>query len=297
MKLKYTYAVLALVSICVCLRVIGFYGVQAASCPTPRTPDHHGPVQSRTYSYYLSPMSSLTRGPMRDAFSTWTTHNSTNNCTRVVFTEVTGPTPAVQGATDIFCLTANPLPAGVGAAAAGYYNCQQSNPNLCLGGYIQPNYCRIWLKYPAVNANDPINSTGNYFPTFASAVRKFGSHEIGHIMGLGHQPAPEIQHYSIMNNGIGINDAGNGSTPSVSAGNLPWNPIAPTNCDNTAFQCWTCATPTPTPSPGVNCYWTSTSEYVLIGTCWYIWTRHYYICNGAIYDYWDEWTLDYCEAQ
>lgn len=78
---------------------------------------------------------------------------------------------------------------------------------------------------------------------------------------------------------------------------MPWNPVNRTECDVQGLLCYTCPTPTPTPN-GNNCYWTTDDpEYVYVGTCWYWWTRHTQWCDGAITDFYDDWELDYCEAE
>lgn len=249
---------------------------QAQICPTPS--ESGGSItapQATVYTFYLDGVDNLLKIGWRDSFNMWDARNLTHNCSGVGFSENTGPHPAIQGDYDILCYNANPIPDTL-PSAVGLASCVYSNPNACNGKFWRVK-CKMWLRFPS---NSGLSNQGNYFTSFPIAVRKLSAHEIGHVMGLSDQPAPYVQHASIMNYGYGTNDAGV-TDPFLSAnGNLPWDPPEPTACDHAGIQCYTCPPPPPPPPP--QCYTQTNYVYDWVGNCLVRITYRYYICDGFI---------------
>lgn len=205
MRLKYTCVVVCLIGLCVYLRAMTGFGVKAESCPTPHSTEMSGPVNGKHFYAYFNGMAANTRQYMRYGFDVWSGY--AQQCPQIHIQDMgDGAFPATQGADDIWCYTAEnvPLP-DIGPNHAGAINCDFDNPNDC-GGFVRPIRCRIWLRYPSAQ----LNNMGNLFTTFPTACQKIATHEVGHLVGLGHQPIPYVPFYSIMNNMNGPNDAGVG---------------------------------------------------------------------------------------
>jgi hypothetical protein len=234
---------------------------------------------------------------MRESFAQWQQINTTISCSGVRFQESfdAPPPPASQGNQQLIVYTANPIP-GTDATAAGYTNCINSNPNHCQGSTFFNTKCKLWLKYPS---NQHVSNEGQYAATFESAVRKVWLHEIGHVLGLGHQLAPYQAGYSIMNNmrGPQANDTGSSQPPVASAGWLPWNPPQPMVPDISGVPCEIC-NPVPTPTPAPVCHeQLITMDWIYMDDCeWTVYVYGYF-CDGVQIDERYEFECMFCHNE
>jgi hypothetical protein len=246
MRFQNTRLVLAIIALVVCLRLTltSSVNVQAESCPTPHLAVTNGPYPGSIFTYYLDGIQEVVKPHMRTAFATWQHENFFRNCSFISFTEGLGTRPGIQGKYDLFVHTVNPLPAPAGSTAAAITSCN-FDPNVCTGGNIGLVRCNIYYR---TVPNPLSNNTGIYAASFASGVYRFMLHEIGHVMGLAHQPGTQVPFHSVMNVGRGTNDAGSPVPPDPDP-DRGWIPDNPTDCDHNAVVCIECATPTPTPTP------------------------------------------------